>query len=160
MSASNTLIPAWIPRFSAAVTVGFMAAALTVAPAWILFFLLPDFLARAGNLRTLAPSTWVASTLIAPRLKSSGRRCYSEWAPKLFAARLGLGMVVASLAGFILAPDSLVGTAFAAVMLALCALEAFGGFCVGGRGYTWLSRFDLVRGCPNGVCEVLADEAD
>jgi hypothetical protein len=160
MAHSNHLVAAWIPRFSAGVTATFMLGVLAGLPAWILLLLLPDFVARAADRRALAPTTWVAIRLIAPRLGPAALRRHTEWAPKRFAARVGLAAVVAVLAGYVAAPATAAGPALAAVMLTLCGLEALAGVCVACRTYTGLSRLHLVRGCPGGVCDVLTDEVD
>lgn len=146
-------VPLHAPRVGAVVTVLVLAGFLAGMPAWVLLSLAPDFLLRALDRPDLAPSAWLYRWWVAPLLSPRARASTTAWPPKRFAARVGLGCLVAILGTAAVWSTAPVAVVLALIMAALATLEAALGFCVACRFYTLLGWFGLVEPCAGGRCD-------
>ncbi|NIR66585.1 MAG: DUF4395 domain-containing protein [Gammaproteobacteria bacterium] len=69
-------------------------------------------------------------------------RIHDNPEPHRFAQGFGAGVLIISL-GFLLTGFSLVGWALVWLVIALAALNLFGGFCMGCAMYYWLARLSV-----------------
>ena len=143
-----------MPRSAASVTVLLLLAVLLGAPAFVLFLLVPDFLARTLNQGEWTYLARLGGPIVRRLLSPATLARRSRWAPKRFASALGLGMLAmiltTSFAGF-----AGVAMGLTATMAILASLEALFGICVGCQIYTkLLGRLGLVEPCPNGHCSL------
>jgi hypothetical protein len=128
---SNETVDERAARLCAGVVLVLLALSLSLGSPWIALFLAGDFGLRGLGARRWSPvarlSQVLASSLgLAPRPTNA--------APKVFAARLGLGFSLLVTFTLLAGADTL--ALAAGVPFALCAfLEGVLGFCVGCRIY-------------------------
>jgi len=91
-----------------------------------------DFYLRASTRRQASPGSWVAAR-IERRLGLPTRQI--DRAPKIFAARVGVLLLLATLGLYFINPSSSIVAAL--VLMGFALLEAMLGFCVGCHVYTY-----------------------
>jgi hypothetical protein len=131
------------------VTMG--AFAFVTGWTWLLVLLTYGFLARVLSGPTISPLGQFAVRVAAPRLKKLEK--FVPGPPKRFAQGIGLGFMIAtdvvtrangwSVGRWILLP-----------LIAAASLEAFVGYCLGCKIFSFLIRFGLV---PESVCVECGD---
>lgn len=151
-------VPNWMARMVATITLSVAAAVLLGAPAWLLLLLLPDFLARALNLRRLSYLSAFGRLAVRPLLPAHWLRPRSRWAPKRFAAAIGSVFLGAAFGAYVAGAEA-VGMGLLVALVVCASLEAGLGFCLGCRIYTALGRIGLVQGCSNVGCAIEPAEA-
>ena len=133
----STLIDARGPRFGAAITTVFLAAALATNNVWFIVVQALIFAIGAFKGPQFTPYAFIYKTIVKPRLK--GEVPVEEVKPPQFAQRVGLLFALVAIAGALFGIDALV---IGAVAMALAAafLNAAFNFCLGCEIYLLLLR--------------------
>ncbi|MBP7125214.1 DUF4395 domain-containing protein [Myxococcota bacterium] len=145
-------VPHRIPRLVAAQVVILGALPPLVDHSWPLGILVLDFALRALIAPRLSPLARVAR-FVGARIPG-GPGTPIAYAPKRFAATVGLVFFSAAWVLHLFPETRLLGQAVAAVVVLLASLEALFGFCVGCRIHGELVRAGLLREPPCPTCEV------
>ncbi|HOU53299.1 MAG TPA: DUF4395 domain-containing protein [Myxococcota bacterium] len=145
-------VPNRIPRLVAAQVVILGSLAPLVDHSWPLGLLVLDFALRALIAPRMSPLATVAR-VIANRLPG-GPGTPIAYAPKRFAATVGLVFFSAAWVLHLFPATVAIGQALAAVVVGLASLEAVFGFCLGCRIHGGLVRAGVLREPPCPTCEV------
>jgi len=131
---SNERVPEHLPRVTAFYVIGLMIIYMLTLFTPLLLFVLFDFIMRGFGFQQYSPIHFMARKT-SELLKLKGKLI--EKAPKIFAARLGVLMVLAALI-LDLASIPAGALAFASGLVIFATLECVFNFCLGCYVYTYV----------------------
>jgi len=145
------LVPGNVPRVVAAQVVLIALLGILSRTWWPFAFLVVDFGLRAAARPCWSPLCFVARKALST--VDEGLGPLVAFAPKRFAACLGLACFMGATLLCLRPETLLVGQAVAGMMVGLASMEAFAGFCLGCWMHAGLVRWGVlpVPVCPDCV---------